>query len=130
MTIVLQFTYPYAPLSVLPCQDKYEEYSMQNLTQFIQQHNPGPDSEGHFTARQYIQSVTLARRLGRADPVTVLTDTASGVCLTLKMVTFWSEVVAGVCGLGSHLVIWYFAPERAFKLGDTNVFESMDSDDT
>jgi hypothetical protein len=123
-TIVLQFTYPYMPTSVLPCQDEYEEYTIQNLTQFVQNMDPDYNTGKHFTARQYIQSVALATKLSKADPVTVLTNTASGVCLHLKVITFWSEVVAGLCGFISHLVIWYYAPERVLHLGDTNSFGS------
>lgn len=119
-TIVLQFTYPYAPASILPCQDEYTEYTIGNLTDRLAMKGSNGDPEVYLDARAYIESVSLAGGFSRSDPVTVLTNTAHGTCLFIKMLTFWSEVVAGVLGLGSHLIIWYYAPERKLKLGDDN----------
>jgi hypothetical protein len=116
-TIVLQFTYPYAPLSILPCQDEYKTVSIDDLQSFI-----GNNTDMLYDASTYMQSVAFARGLSKTDPITVLVNTAHGTCLSIKMITFWSEVVAGVLGLGSHLVIWYFAPERHMKIKDDNTF--------
>mmetsp|Transcript_93404 Transcript_93404/g.273463 ORF Transcript_93404/g.273463 Transcript_93404/m.273463 type:complete len:109 (+) Transcript_93404:652-978(+) len=36
----------------------------------------------------------------------------------LKVANYWLEVLAGLTLLASHLVIWYFCPERNVELGD------------
>lgn len=47
----------------------------------------------------------------------LLLNTATGWFLTLKEANYWMEVFAGLSLLTSHLVIWYFCPERNVELG-------------
>jgi len=47
-----------------------------------------------------------------------LVDTASGAVLALKVCEYLSEVVAGLAMILSHLVIWFYCPERNLDLRD------------
>ena len=48
--------------------------------------------------------------------VTLLYNTAGGWVLSLKQADCWLETFAGLTMLASHLVIWYYAPERSAGL--------------
>jgi len=67
------------------------------------------------------------------DKEELLLNTASGWYLVLKMATYWLEVCAGLFLLTSHLVIWYFCPERNVELGCElpdiqNQYRNMDTE--
>merc|ERR1711879_224658 len=49
---------------------------------------------------------------------TLLLNTATGWVLSMKQAECWLETFAGLTMLGSHLVIWYYAPERKTDLVD------------
>eukprot|EP00927_Polykrikos_kofoidii_P086331 TRINITY_DN9637_c0_g1_i2.p1 TRINITY_DN9637_c0_g1~~TRINITY_DN9637_c0_g1_i2.p1 ORF type:complete len:441 (+),score=58.12 TRINITY_DN9637_c0_g1_i2:127-1323(+) len=55
-----------------------------------------------------------ASRTGTAneDQTALLSNSACGWVNDLKKATFWFEVLAGNLMIMSHIVIWYYAPER------------------
>lgn len=55
---------------------------------------------------------------GRTRREIILTDTASGVVLFLKIASYLSEVACGMFLIGSFMVIWYFCEERHVDLVD------------
>lgn len=60
----------------------------------------------------------------KKDPRTgkmVLADTATGTYLTVKLLSYLSEVMLGCCALMSHMCIWYYAPERHLKLEEDRI---------
>merc|ERR1712007_86855 len=60
--------------------------------------------------------IATADEYSVVDGVMTLTDTASGLFLYLKVLSYASEVFCGVCLIGSHLTIWYFCDERDIDL--------------
>merc|ERR1719203_1215311 len=60
----------------------------------------------------------VTTEIGNQMPVVVLADTASGFVLYLKIGCYVSEVICGLCLIGSMLTIWYFCEERHSDLKD------------
>jgi len=48
-------------------------------------------------------------------------DTASGSFLTLKVISFVSEVVSGLALICSHIVIWYYCEERLVNFAEDGI---------
>lgn len=55
---------------------------------------------------------------GFLEPKIVLVDTAQGMILALKILSYVSEVLCGLCLLSSLMTIWYYSPERKIDLQD------------
>mmetsp|Transcript_44938 Transcript_44938/g.88933 ORF Transcript_44938/g.88933 Transcript_44938/m.88933 type:complete len:309 (+) Transcript_44938:77-1003(+) len=53
-----------------------------------------------------------------SDGPVVLTDTASGLFLWLKILSYAAEVICGINLIMSHLTIWYYCNERHIDLED------------
>mmetsp|Transcript_119435 Transcript_119435/g.207378 ORF Transcript_119435/g.207378 Transcript_119435/m.207378 type:complete len:364 (-) Transcript_119435:166-1257(-) len=118
-TIVLQFTLPYEFVSdAICCGDQYERMTAENANKILSvtlTDSLIDQARRQETLRLYLEDQSYE------------TDTASGTYLLLKMICFWAEVVAGVFGLASHIVIWYFAPERDVIVGDYIEFKDLKS---
>lgn len=73
--------------------------------------------------------------LAYEDGTALLYNTASDGYLYLKMTNFWFEVLAGLSMIASHLIIWYFCPERQLGMCESipdidRVYRAMDTVDT
>jgi len=56
--------------------------------------------------------------MAKAHNKHLLKQTASGTFLFLKLGEYWCEVLAGLTMLYSHLVIWWYCPERHIDLSE------------
>jgi len=56
--------------------------------------------------------------IAKADHVHLLKQTASGTFMFFKLGQYWFEVLSGLFMLYSHLVIWWYCPERHIDLDE------------
>lgn len=127
-TIVMQFSLPYLSDEQVCCHDVWQKVTADDLaiivneTTFIM-HHPHANIYDVANASMFRQAATERYIQEKSYEV----NTASGAALALKKICFWSEVLAGVFGLTSHIVIWYFAPERQLILGDYIEFKELNA---
>lgn len=60
----------------------------------------------------------IAGDLANSTNTKLLKQTASGTYLIFKLGEYWFEVLSGLFMLASHLVIWYYCPERYLNISD------------
>lgn len=122
ITIGIQFGYPAIPDDVICCDDNYTR--VENISHIAELMGPEPSNptlEDEYNRKAV--ELNVMNHYYSTEPIRI--DTASGGKLGLKKLCFWAEVVAGVFGLGSMIVIWHFAPERALLLDDYIDFKAL-----
>lgn len=55
---------------------------------------------------------------GGADAKPELVDTASGLILLIKIISYVCEVICGLAMIASHLCIWWYCTERSYDLDE------------
>lgn len=130
LTIALQQTYGTALIPVC-CADQYSKINLTSMMAVVNDTQKSYQLNSNYSSVKDLKLITQGF-IARSAAESIYTaksmyqiDTASGTSRTLKLVSFWAEVMAGVFGLGSHLVIWYYAPERGLVLGDYNQFTGL-----
>jgi len=118
VTIGLQFTLPLISDDTICCNDKWKLMDEAQLKKAYEYASNVTDQHLHDAK---IQSALYLFN----NEMHFEVDTASGTYYKLKMLCFFAEVVAGVFGLSSHIVIWWFAPERQIIVGDYIEFKSL-----
>jgi len=87
-----------------------------------------------YGIRKQHNGSVIRMKIAHEDQQSLLYNTARDGFLYLKMANFWFEVFAGLSMIGSHLIIWYFCPERQLGMCDSipdihRVYRQMDDVD-
>lgn len=86
------------------CGDKYED----SVTAFTNKFGVNASLGGELRVHEHM----VIQLFGK----TVLVDSAKDAALLFKKIEFWSEEVAGMFILISHLLIWYYSEERHLRV--------------
>jgi len=89
------------------CNDEWEIPSKHDLN-LAKHMNTTNTSYGHY----------VEDSIAAAHGLKLLKTTASGPLMLFKLCEYWFEVLAGLFMLYSHLVIWWYCPERHIDLDE------------